>query len=554
MAETRREYIERRRQAMKNERSSFDPHWREVAEYIQPRMGRFLITDVNKGDRRFRSIINSTGTTAHEVARAGLHAGVMSPARPWFRLGTVDPDLKESYAVQVWLHKVQLLLQTIFAKSNLYSAAPAMFGELLLFGSGAMFHLDNFDTVARFRTLTAGQYYLAQNENFEVDTIGLEYTMTVRQMVERFGTTVSKSVMNAYDRGQYDDRFDVMHFVEPNSRYEADNPISSRLAFASTYAELGNEKRGAILEEKGFHEFPCHALRWEVTGEDVYATNCPGMAALGDVKGLQIAERRLAQGIDKQVNPPLKGPSSLKGESISSLPGGVTLYDGDPAREQLQPLYTVAPQTQELVRNIERMEIRVRRTFKEDLFRSIASLEGVQPQNQMFLSQLSQEKLLELGPVLEQLQGAFLGKLIDRAFNQAARAKILPEPPPELQGQPLEVEYLSTLLLAQRSVITSSIDRLFTFAAGLAQAGYPQAVDKLDADQAIDEYSRAIGAPPTLVVPDAQVQQLREQRAQQQQQAQAMQMMQQGASAAKSLADAKMGEPNALTALTGGGA
>src|SRR3546814_5750401 len=70
------------------------PIYKELSEFIQPRRGRFFISDRNKGDRRYGKIINSKATQAHRIARSGMLAGTMSAARPWFGLQTPDPDRK----------------------------------------------------------------------------------------------------------------------------------------------------------------------------------------------------------------------------------------------------------------------------------------------------------------------------------------------------------------------------------------------------------------------------------------------------------------------------
>ena len=49
--------------------------------------------------------------------------------------------------------------------------------------------------------------------------------------------------------------------------------------------------------------------RWDVTGDDSYGTWSPGLIALGDVKQLQLMQRRKAQAIEKAINPPLVGPA-----------------------------------------------------------------------------------------------------------------------------------------------------------------------------------------------------------------------------------------------------
>jgi hypothetical protein len=74
---------------------------------------------------------------------------------------------------------------------------------------------------------------------------------------------------------------------------------------------------------RGFHENPVIAARWAIFGNDAYGRG-PGMDALGDIKQLQVQQKRKAQAIDKMVNPPLLADVQLKNEPASLLPGGVT--------------------------------------------------------------------------------------------------------------------------------------------------------------------------------------------------------------------------------------
>lgn len=525
MEETRREYYEKRKTALFLERSSFIPHYQELSRFIQPRMGRFFADDVNQGGKRHQSIINSTGTQAHRASRAGLFAGIMSPARPWFNLMTPDPDMMGYQPVLEWLGKVEALLNAIFQASNLYNMAPVLLGELLLFGTGSMSQVDDYDSVCRFYTHTAGSYALAQNDKYQVDTFVREFKMSARQMKSQFGDNVSDYVDRACDQGNYEQLFDVVHFVEPNS--------GNGMPWRSVYYEPGARKEDDLLSVKGFHEFPVHCPRWDVTAEDTYATDCPAMTALGDIKGLQQMEREKAKAIQKMVSPPLRGPSSLRNVPISSLPGGATLYDGGEANGKLEPIYTVMPQLQQMVLAMEHTEHRIKEAFYVDLFRSIDSMEGIQPQNQLFLSMKNAEKLLQLGPVLERLHGEFLNRLIDRTFAQCVRADILPPPPPELQGKVLKTRYVSALAMAQREVATQGIDKLTMFIGGLLQAGFGSAADNFDADDAVRVYAQSVGAPPKVIVDERKVADIRAKREQEAQQARQMAMMQQMAGAAQ---------------------
>lgn len=529
---TKRDYYNRRVSQMDKERSSFISHWKTTAEFISPRRGRFEITDRNQGAPRHKSIINSKGTQALNTARAGLFAGIMSPTRPWFDLTMPDPDLAQFQPVKVWLRQVAQQIRSVFNTSNLYNMAPTMIGETLLFGTGCISHLDDTEDLARFYTHTAGSYLISQNDKFEIDTLARQFMMTAEQMAIQFGEqNLSTAVKTAIARHELSSWFPVVQFIEPNDDFRLDNPLSKFKKFKSVKYEPDNTDKSVMLSESGFDEFPAYCPRWGTTGEDIYGTECPGMVTLGDVKQLQVEEKRKAQAIDKMVNPPLTGPASVRNVPVSSLPGGLTIYDGDPSRNKLESLYAVNINLQDLKEDISKVERRIDEAFYVDLFLAISNMEGIQPRNQLELSERNSERLLQLGPVLERMQGEFLDPLIERTFNQLLKNDLLPPPPEEISGQPLKVDYISSLAQAQRAVDTRSIDRLTQFVAGLKQAEMSDG-KKFNDDAAIKEYATLVGTPPDIMTPDDEVAAARQAEAQQAQQAQRMEMMQQSAQAA----------------------
>ena len=546
------EYMNRRFGQMETERSSFTTHYKELQEFISPRRGRFMESDRNKGDRRHQSIINSVGSQALRIATAGMLNGTMSPSRPWFSLETPDPDLMESPGVREWLHQVENIIRAILNASNFYNMAPVHLKELLMYGTACMSHVDDFDDVARFYTHTAGSYYLAQNDRLEVDTIARKFEWPVIQIVRKFGLeNCSTYIKDQYRRGNYEAWYPVCHLIEPNENYKPSSKLAKDKQYISVYYEPGNNgvDRDKLLSESGFDQFPAYVTRWDVTEGDIYGVDCPGMTALGDIKQLQIEEKRKAQGIDKMVNPPLSGPPQIRNIPVSGLPGGLTIYDGDDSKQKLAPIYQVDPRLQELRLDIEAVERRINSAFFVDLFLAISNMEGIQPRNQLDLAQRNEERLVQLGPVLERLHGEFLTHLIDRVFNQALRAQILPEAPQDLQGTDLKVRFISTLAMAQRSVVTADIERLSLFTSNLVAGGWETALDKFDADQAIDEYSKAIGVPPQVVLSDDAVANIRAQRQQQIEQQQLLEAAQSAAQTAKTVADTDTEGKNALTDL-----
>lgn len=545
-----RDHYNNRLSALRLERESFIPHYRELAEFVKPRRGRFTVEDRNKGDKRYQSIINSRATRAHKIATAGMVAGTMSPVRPWFQLETTDIELMEHRGVKDWLFSVEQVIRSIFNESNFYSMAPIMMGECILFGTGAMSHVDDFEDVGRFYAHTVGSYMIAQNEKMEVDTIYREFQWTVKQIVDSWGLeNCSVSIRNAYDRGNYDAWYPVCHAIEPNNDRDSYSKLAIKKPFRSIYFEPGNtgQDKDKFLGQSGFDEFPCYVPRWELTGEDIYGTDCPGMTALGDIKGLQIQEKTKASALQMVVRPPMGGPSSIRNTPVNQIPGGLTLYEGDDQRQKLSPLYQINPAFTDIRVDMDAIERRIDEVFFVDMFMAISNMEGIQPRNQLDLMQRNEERLLQLGPVLERIQGEFLDNAVDRTFNQALRANILPPPPDALAGQPLRIRYVSTLAQAQRAVATQGIERVLSFAGNLVQLGFTDAMNKINAPQAVDEYARAVGVPPTIIRSDEEVEELSRVQAEQRQAQDTLMAAQGAADVAKTVSETKLDGDNLLS-------
>ena len=547
----------RRWSDIKDERSTFFGHWQELSEYILPRRGRFLASKRNDGSKKNSKIIDSTGTMAVRTLSAGMMSGITSPARPWFRLATPDSALMEQSDVKQWLFAVERKMRDIFSRSNLYNSLQTVYEELAVFGTGAMLIAEDHDDVIRCYPFTCGEYGLGLSSRLNVDTFYREFQMTVAQVVEQFGyENCSEPVQSMYKTGQLDKWVEVMHIIEPNSAREYNKKDNNNMPFHSCYVEKASKNEKKLLLS-GYEEFPVLSPRWHVTGVDIYGRS-PGMDVLGDVKALQIEQKRKAQGIDKMVNPPLQAPSSLRGQTATVLPGGVTYVDTMAGTQGgFRPTYEVNPRLGELQQDIAETQNRIRQGFYSDLFQMMTQSDRRQITARE-IDERHEEKLLMLGPVLERLHTELLDPLIDRTFNIMLRNQLLPEAPKELGGITLKVEYISMMAQAQKAIGTGAIERLAGFVGNMA-AAKPDVLDKFDADQSVDEYAEMIGVPPKIVVPDDVVQQIRAERAQAQQQQMMMEQANQaaqtanvGAQAAKVMSDTDTSGENLLNNMIGG--
>lgn len=545
--ETLKEQLTKQLAQLEQERTTFEPHWRELSDFIIPRVSRFLTSEANRGDRRNTKIVDPTATMANRTLSSGMMSGITSPARPWFKLATPDPEMMDYGPVKLWLETVQNRMNDMFNKSNLYQSLPIIYSSLGTFGTGALAVLEDDEDVIRTMPFPVGSYYIANSPRLSVDTCFRKFSMTVRQLVRVFGlNNVSSSTKSAFENGTYENWVDVVHAVYPNMNRETGKMNAKNKVFRSVYFEVGGDN-DKVLRESGYDEFPVMAPRWEVNGEDVYGSSCPGMIALGQVKALQLEQRRKAQQIDKQTNPPMIGPTSLKTQRVSLLPGDITYVDQVTGAEGLRPAYQVNPNLGDLLGDIQDTRQLINSAYFVDLFMMLQNV-NTRSMPVEAVIEMKEEKLLMLGPVLERLNDEFLDPLIDRAFFMLARKNMLPEPPEEMQGMPLRIEYISVMAQAQKAIGLSSLERFVGFVGNLAKAK-PEALDKLNVDQAIDNYAVMSGVSPTVVVPQEQAQQTRNDRAQQQQQAMALQTGMAAVQGAKTLSEAKTADPNLLTAL-----
>lgn len=541
------QYCLRRSAALDQNITSFMSHWSAISKVLQPRATRFNTTDVNTSSRRNTDIINNTGGYALNTLSSGLMSGVTSPSRPWFQLRTTDPVLNKRQAVKVWLDETRQVLNETFIKSNLYTTLPIVYNDLGGFGTSAFAVLEDDEDVIRCFHFPIGSYTLATGPRGNVTACFRNFMMTTSQLVKQFGLEqCSSTVQDNFKNKKFDSYQPVLHVVEENPDADASKLDSRYLPWRSVYLEKNNSE-DKVLRLRGYHDFCVMAPRWSTTGEDVYG-NSPGMEALGDILQLQKLEKRKLQLLDMLLDPPRNVPVSLRNEYIGTLSGERTFVP-DHLANKVEPSYIPNPYLDHVSAEIREVENRIRRLLHESLFLMIADIERSGVTATEIQARL-QEKMMVLGPVLERLNDDMLDPLVRRTLGILERAGKLPEPPPELQGQMVNVEYISTMAQAAKLQGVTGVERFVGFVGSLG-AVRQDALDKISVDDAIDIFGDMVGVPPQLITDTAIANETRQQRAQLAETERSLAVAQQGAEAAKTLADTQVSTPSMLSAMSG---
>jgi hypothetical protein len=169
------------------------------------------------------------------------------------------------------------------------------------------------------------------------------------------------------------------------------------------------------------------------------------------------------------------------------------------------------------------------------------------------VSELSNEKISLLGPILTRMNTDLLDPIVTIYFSILYEDGVFPPPPQELNGLPLGVKYSSALHLEQISATKMRGLIKVLDVVGMVAKMVPSALDKFDADQTIDEALASTPDSAAVILDDEKVAEIRKQRAERETANLRAQTLTQVAPdigrGVKDLSEAKLGEGSALDAV-----
>lgn len=527
-----KKYFNSRRAEMDIAYNSFKADWQDLADFFLPRSVRFLARNVNKQPAKNRKIKDSTPLIAVRNFSSGMMSGATSPATNWFKVRIRNYGQEDNYQVKNWCNKVENIFRDIFNSSNLYRILPSVYKQIGVFGISVFAMLNDENSILRCSLLPIGSYRIAKNQKGEVDTICRVYMETARNLYDQFGEeNVSKDVLNAIHSNRYEDMFEVVHFVEPNKDYKPDSVWAEDKEFISVYYECssGEEK---FLSKKGFDKFPYAVFESEVNGEDIYPSDCPGINALPDVKQLMSMVLDEGKAVKKMISPTYKGPASLKNKKMIDAPAA--FIEEDENGRGLSPIYEVNPRVLEVDSIIEKLKQSIKEIFYNDLFAMILNT-AERSRTATEVNELKEEKMVLLSPLLQQIHNG-LNQVMDWVFSECVRLNILPEPPSEIMGANMDIEFVSTLAQAQKAVKISAMERFTTFTVNLAQSLDPALKMKLNANKIIDDYADYANISPEQIIPTKEVEKLKQKEQEIENQKQAIEQVKESSEIIKNIA------------------
>lgn len=531
---------------------TYNANWREghreKSHYIMPERGRFRDEEIpNDGKKRFDKVVDHTAGLDAGRAAAALFDGLTPTTRKWKLMQSRRKDLMELPDVKFYFEEVNRVIDQEIHDSNFYNNMADFFEEVTVFNIASLFIEGNSLGELNFSTFTCGEYNVVQNSKQIIDRWYRHYSDTVDNIIEKFGKeNVSKQVAAKEDKSG-DTYVDLVHAVEPNRGRDVTKLDNRNMPFMSIYYEKGCSDLEEPLRVSGYEEMPVIIGRWKTVGTEAYGSG-PSDRALGATKGLQEVEKDIYRANKKIISPAMNVDDRLKGKKIG--PGTHNYYNVASGAPQASAIYQI---TYDIEGNLllgDKLRDALGKIFNSDLFSAISGID----RTQMTATEVAQrvaESTRLLVSVITRMISEVLKPALERIYNILERAGKFPDLPDALDGEELDILFISSLALAQQAIGLAGVEQVVD-AAGRLAALKPEVLDKLNADQALDEIHRMSGAPEGIINSDEDVQIKREADQALENQARLAEQLSQMSEGAERLGNTPMNQDTALDTVVGG--
>lgn len=545
------------------QRNEQDNDLKKIRDFIIPFRGNWPGSGENHNTtkEKGRKILNSSATQSLKRSAGGLTAAMTPDSMPWFNLGPSNKQMSEVTGVRWWFDQVQDIIYKMLQTGKFYQTIHTGNQEYIGFDNMLLYsESGGYDRLIRFECVTAGSYAVSMDDAGDLDTVVRRIRYTLKQIVKKYG---EESLCNAskekYKKNPYE-FVQVIQIVRPNEGKKPGFMDNLNMAYESIVFEDLTDSDGKYqtpLSVSGYHEMPYFFASFDRPGNTVYGYG-PGHMALGFAVALQEYERQMLIAIQKQVNPPMRKPSSLKNQRLNTSPGAENAVSVNEPHG-VAPLYETGISLGDLKEKIAETKMELASILMADLFYDLPADMRPRDMTASEYMERKRERLQMMAPALAAYEPDVLDRIIERCYAIADRAGILPPLPPALaEGGAIDIEYVSIAAQALRQTNSETALALLQRVGEVARLQMeaqqaPTALDKIDFDQIVDEIGVGIGAPARTLRSDEEVEILRSQRAEAEAKAQEMQQMMQGAEAIAKIGAAGTGENTVAGDLMGKG-
>lgn len=395
------EVIERYDQ-MKKEKTPWLEQYQLIGEYIRIRKQNF--TEENtEGEFLTEHIFDSTAILSNRQMASALIGLLWPSGSRTFRLIKSD-DIEDTTEIKEYFDKVSREMQKYM--DNPKAQLKVALNEYMLDQGGfgisgiTVNEKDDPETPVTYRSENVKNMVVDENEEGLIDTIGLSYPRTVKQIVQEYGIeNVSKEIRDSFKKKKYDDKKKIVILVTPRLGMVSRNRGNKFYPIATYHVEYDTKKK---LRESGFEKMRTLVSRMSKAAGEKYGRS-PGTEALPDILLANAMAESLLRAAEKQLDPPLNvvNDGLMNGAEIDSSAGGINVISSTgqiPVDKQISPMFTVG-EMRSTLELLERIQEKIAQHFHIDR-----------------LLDLNNDTRMTLGEaqIRNQIRGEALGNLLSR--------------------------------------------------------------------------------------------------------------------------------------------
>ncbi len=462
--------IIKRFETYKSERSTWENHWQELADYILPEKNNIQIND-SPGVKKNVNVLDATGMDSCETLAGTLHTLLTNPNDEWFEMTTGDADLDKVDAVRLWMQDSVTRMHNGMNNSNFQTEVHEIYLNLCCFGTAGLSTEEDEKTDMVFASRPIQELFLEEDNRGRISEVYRAFQWTAEQCALEFGVgKLSKTIKKAYDKDERT-KFDIIHAIYPGD--EKGDGKESMFPVVSQYVAVVDKE---ILREKGYNEHPLMTPRWIKVSGEKYGRS-PGMKALPEIKTLNVMTATTIKGAQKVVDPPLQAPDDGFVLGVITKPAGINYYRAG-STDRIEPLYNNT-RIDFGFQVLEMKQKAIKSAFYTD---QLKLQQGGPMMTATEVLQRTEEAMRLLGPMLGRMQSEFLRPLIDRVFGIMLRRNRFKPIPVQLRGRKLDVHYSSLIAKSQRMAKGQNILRTIQAAEPFINAD-PSVMDNFSGDK-----------------------------------------------------------------------
>lgn len=477
MSDERARELARQSVGLKNDRSTFETHWQDIADVMRPQAYPFTSTETDQGKKRTAKMFDAVPPLALEKHAAVLEALLSPRNQVWSKLATTDEALQEDIEVQRYLDAVNKLLFRIRYRpqSNMASQLAESYLNLGAFGTQALYIGDDVGRGIVYRSCGLHNLLIGEDHQGMVDRVFRHYKFTAEQAAQAFAGQgperaardeafgkLPAAIRAAYE-SKSPQKFEFMQAVVPRSNVEDSRRDFMGMPYASVDIFMSDQ---TAVSERGYRVMPYCVSRYTKSTDELYGRS-PAMLVLASVNMANRMKKAIVKGAERAVDPPLM----VMDDSLApfNLTSGAMNYGtlGENGAE-LVKAFNSGARVDIGADMLEMEHAIIREAFLLDVFQILKD-SPVLTATQVL--EMAKEKAALLSPIMGRQQSELFGPMTTRELDILNAAGLLPPMPDALieAGGEVTIEYQSPLALAQRSESGVSILRTWEAVAPLAQ-------------------------------------------------------------------------------------